>query len=536
MTIGFFRVFLFKSPLMMTTCSRSISGFFALTLLAVFCLCTAPLTALANTDQTAKIKAIFTDLLDRQISNAAQNGDQRKMQFDGEVTVEPVNDYYAVTLPRLTVLYPNGEKLEIGMVSINVTSPEVAGPLSPGQWKMTLALPSPILGYGKDGAEIMRVSLDSQRAAGIWDESLGNFIKLDAKYSGLKIDFPTSQGHITIPNIAIVYNLTEDNEKRLSGPLSFNFMQSNWDIPALNTKGKIGILAFRLELQRFAASYLKETNGFLPEKIDFANPAFLKAGDGIKATLALGDMQFSAPAISALGTQQGSLNLASGGFKLDISNILSGTADASTDLSFSGLGVSPSPAPGTDAAGDLTALIPARGNIKIMHDNIPVTGISQALANNTGPNAQMAGLAMMLKLPALFSQAGSLLKIEQSSIGNTRYRIDMSGQAKADIAAALSATAEGKMTFAGLDEVIAILQAAPARHKTRPDFIAGLETARAFFENLKQQGKIRPATGRKPEPVYDYDFKLDPSGIFTINGVGATPAPLSPPSAVPVAP
>lgn len=514
---------------------RSVTLLSALALLLVSCLCGLSAAARAATDQTAKIKSIFTEILDRQVQNAAKAGDQRKLQFDGEVTVERVDDYYAVTLPRMSVLYPGGERLEVGMVSVNVTSPESAGALKPGQWKMTVALPTPIPGFDKNGVEIMRVSLASQRAAGIWDEALGNFVKLDAKYSGLKIDFPASRGHIAVPSISILYNLAEGSDKRLSGPLSFEFLQPEWDIPVTETKGRIARLALKMELQRFAADYLKKTNGFLPEKLDFSNPEFLQAGDGMKLSLAAKDADFSTPALPASGLRKSSIKLKDGTFDLSVANVLSGVADVSVDLSFSDFGVAPSPAPGTDAAGDVTALIPAQGRVRITHDNIPVTGIVQAMANNSGPNAQMAGLAMMLKLPALFSQAGSLLTVEESTIGNDRYRIDLDGRAKADIAAALSATAEGKLSFAGLDEVIAILKAAPPRYQSRPDFVAGLNSARSFLEGLKQRGKAQTSS-TPPTPVYDYDFKLEPSGIFTVNGAGAVPVvPLSQPKAVPPA-
>lgn len=496
-----------------------------LILLPVFCLCVA-LPARAQ-DHEARIKDIFQKIIDEQKQSIAKNpGDLRKLQFDGEISVEPVQDYYAVTMPRMTILYPNGEKLEIGMISANVTSPGAAGPLKPGQWKMTLALPTPILGFDASGAEIMRIALDGQRTAGIWDEALGNFVKLDARYSDLKIDFPATQGHIAIPAIAVRYDLTEDAEKRWSGPLSFDFFQTGWDIPALETKGKISALSLRLELSRLSADYLKEASGLLPEKINLANPDFLKTGDGIKAVLALGDVQITAPHMPLAGEEKSLLKLGSGAFNLEISGILGGMANAKTGLSFSGLSIRPVP-PATDsnAVESLTALVPAQGDIKITHKNIPAESISKALATSTGQDAQLAGLAMMFKLPALFSQAGSVLEVQKSHIGNDRYRIDMEGWTKADIAAALNATAEGKLSFAGLDGTISILNNAPAG-RLRPDQAAMISTSRSFLEGLKQRGKVRPSTGKPMEPIYDYDLKLDSMGLFTINGAPMIPAPM----------
>lgn len=523
---------------MMHPFSRSPAGFAALFLLALSCLCGAPGGARANAGHEARIKAMFTGMLERQVQNAARPGEPRKIEIDGEVTVEPVKDYYAVTLPRMRVLYPGGERIEIGMISANVTAPEAAGPLKPGQWKMTVALPSPIPGYDKDGVEIMRVSLGSQRAAGIWDEALENFIKLDARYSGVKIDFPASRGHIEVPGLSILYNLAEDGDKRFSGLVSFEFQKPAWDIPAMETKGGIGRLAFRMDLERFAAEYLKKTGGFLPEKMDFTNPDFFKAGDGVKISLKAGDAEFSTPAMPASGLRNGAFKLADGAFDFSLSDVLSGVADGSASLVFSGLKAGPDTAGGAADPGDPSALIPAQGQIRISHENIPVASLLQVMAGSAGAG-QMAGLGLMLRIPALFSQAGSRLEIRQSSVGNARYRVDMDGQMAADIAAMLGVTASGKMSFAGLDEVISILRAAPGRYQSRPDIAGGLNVARAFLEDLKLRGKVRPATGKPPEPVYDYDFRLEPSGIFTINGIGALPGlPAAPsaPAAVPPAP
>ncbi|MCC6597686.1 MAG: hypothetical protein IT559_02730 [Alphaproteobacteria bacterium] len=514
---------------MIKTIFKSISvhalwGAAALFLASAYLWVTPAAAASDRQDHSAHIKAIFSAIMDEQIRNVAANADDsRQIQYDGELSVEPVEDYYAVTMPRMSVLYPDGEKLDIGMISINVTAPEIAK-TPPGQWKMTLALPTPILGYNAEGVKIMRLAIGTQKAAGIWDENLKNFIKLDAQYSDLQIDFPLSQGHIAISGIAIRYNLGEDREKRWSGPLSFELLNAGWDIPApKRLKGELGKLALHIDLKKFSTDYLKESNALFPGKFDFLNPAFLKTGDGIKTTFSLSNLKTDIPAPQPKGSTEKSVKIDDAVLSFDLQNVLSGTANAAMNLTFNGLDIQPAPdANSTDAQETLLKLVPARGHIGIEHKNIPIAGITQTLSNSTGQNNPMAGLGLFLKLPGLYAQAGSLLRIKDSSIGNALYRIDINGEAKADITAALSAIAAGKITLAGLDQTLALLNTASA-DKNSPDLAMTASNIKTTLENMKHYGNARTNTGTPPEPIYDFDFKLDQTGAFTVNGKNAMP-------------
>lgn len=179
----------------MPLCSRRF-----LTALAFACL--LPAAALAQSPVSESGAAALKDHLDSRLGKTGA-------QLDGPIVVEPAGSYYAITLPSLTTAIEDGRRLALGMTAINA-SPMVRQ----GQWKTSMALPSPMTLTRPGGAVDSRITLGKQAVAGLYDAKDGQFQTLKATVSPVTIDRP-DQGHsYTIGTAKLIYSLDSLTKNR----------------------------------------------------------------------------------------------------------------------------------------------------------------------------------------------------------------------------------------------------------------------------------------------------------------------------------
>lgn len=181
-----------------------------LTVLTALSLLIAPAAWAQNTDARAQtLKGQLEGFLENQKSMALKNG--CRLDTKGEITVEKASGYYAFTLPHITYTDSKGIRSEIGMIAIN------AIPEGDEDWKISLALPTPINSFNAVGGAIFKTDIGSQNASGIWNEKLGHFTSVDAKLGNVQLNDLIKQSTVTVGAFALSTALTEKDPEAYTG-------------------------------------------------------------------------------------------------------------------------------------------------------------------------------------------------------------------------------------------------------------------------------------------------------------------------------
>lgn len=171
-------------------------------LFALLALFFAP-AAFAQTDARVEIlKSQIEGFLENQKAMALKNG--CKIDTKGLITIEQADGYYALTLPAITYTDAKGIKSDIGMVAVN------AVPQENNEWKISLALPTPINSYNANGSQQFKTDIGTQNATGIWNEKLGHFTSVNATFGNINMNNLKDQGTITIGALTLNSQLAEE--------------------------------------------------------------------------------------------------------------------------------------------------------------------------------------------------------------------------------------------------------------------------------------------------------------------------------------
>lgn len=150
---------------------------------------------------------------------AQQNeGKRRQILLDGDTKVEKIDNYYAITLPDLKVQYEGSEQTittHIGRFAINMAPNKDSESL----WKITLAVPTPIITRHGEEIETMVFKLGKQSFSGLWDQKEQTFTRLDLNYNDLHFEDPSQAQAASIDNITFRADLPQE-EERISVSLS----------------------------------------------------------------------------------------------------------------------------------------------------------------------------------------------------------------------------------------------------------------------------------------------------------------------------
>ncbi len=512
--------------------------FYRVLLVLALLVMTAPAQAAeVNAEGAAKLKTIFQNFMLYQKSVTEQ--DKARLEYDGNVMVEPADKYYAVTLPHVRMLYPDGAKLDIGMVSINASPHETSG-----QWKMAVAIPTPIILMDARQTQAVKINIGAQKAAGIWDEGLEGFAKLDAEYNNITVENAATGLSMKIPEIKLLYDFAKNADNTTwSGPGQI-LVRNVASGMANGGSLKLGELKIDFSLDRYNPAVLNEYHTFLQGYMaDVAKSTPGKPVDQAK-TIELAD-RLRSLLINASNGLAGSVNIS--GLEATRTNPLTHTPetvrldkaffgleakDMSADkvtlallFGHDGLSITPTPA-GYDG------VIPEETNIDIKLNGIPAKQLLEMVRNTlqssmTQPEmANFAGMSLLIKLPAVLSQAGTNAELKNTFIGNSTYRFDINGIIKADVAAVNMFIASLKGKFRNLDTLVAKVKAIatdlnhPAA-KNAQGILRSLQT-------LQTYGAPKPGVAG----TYTYDLQMSPQGQVLLNGKpsGLGMIPATPPA------
>lgn len=483
------------------------------------------LPARAALDQAgaAKLKTLVESFVTEQKKLAEIDGKTR-VELQGETTVEEAGEYYAVTLPYIKVIHPNGDQVDVGMVSINALPGDTAG-----QWKLRVAMPTPVIVSDKSGKELTRMTVGGQRAAGIWDESLRSFIKLDALYKDISFS-GTDGSSLKVPETRIIYDFTRDAANKWSGPGTVTFKNieaapstgGNLKIAEAKVDFSIdrydsnAIRTYREKMAALSESMAKDavggklspahTGAIASMMVDF----FGAAGEGMKIRYSLNGLNIVKPASGANPAQ--TISIPSGFFGADLSGFSSGKVKLALQSGYNGLNVVPSTG---------TGLTPSEANIDITVENIPLRDVLNLTKNTIDasiaqPELSKAATALFVpKLYGLLSQSGAVLTVKDTHMGNADIDITMQGNARADISAVMGGTASSKIAIHGLDTLISRIEA----QKAKPGSAANEIKLSQSLEKLRMFKNIARMENRPGAPaIHVVELELTPQGKTTING------------------
>ncbi|MBU0858463.1 MAG: hypothetical protein KJ667_00865, partial [Alphaproteobacteria bacterium] len=247
-------------------CFRSLSNCFLL-VLALWVAGTSPAWAAIDKAGAEKLKTVVEKAIADWASYMAGNGNELKL--DGPVMVEPNGTYYAVTLPGVKFGDMDGAKVEMGMIAINAMPAA-----TPGQWKMTIALPTPFSHFDEEQRLIALTTIGAQNLAGIWHEDMGSFTKLTASYQNVVAMDPEHKPFLTIKNITMNSDMKEDAQGLWSGPFRMDVNGMAVEAPD-GAKGSIESISGVSNIKGYSIKALNDYRA----KITALNESY-EAGEG----------------------------------------------------------------------------------------------------------------------------------------------------------------------------------------------------------------------------------------------------------------
>lgn len=499
----------------------------------------SPAYAEVNKEGAAHLQKIFQDIVDYQesVSSASDKG---QIVFEGAVKVEPAGDYYAVTLPYASMAYPDRSRLQIGMISINATPHE-----KPGQWVMSMAVPTPLIRLDAAGKKIFQIDIGKQGAAGIWNEQLEQFVKLDARYQGVSGRSFDGAFTILLPEIRALYDLQQDAGGTWSGPGEIT--ASNVSVDINNGKGTAHLdeAKLRVDIKAYNPAAVRAykdnlaaliESGLQPEVsgshvLGVYNMFFdliSQAADGIGTHYGISGLSISRQKAPPPATPE-KVEIKQAHLTFDASGLRGNRGKLSLKLGMNGLKETPLPADGE--------LSPEFANLDILIENLPLQDIT-TLGKNTLQGAlanpemsKIIGMALLMKIPALLSQAGSTITLSDNRFGNASYEAKLDGKIAADISALTGATANIKAIIRGLDKWIALLEKQAAKPETEnPEQVQNLLKQLKFAKSVAREEKN--ADG---QTLHVLEFVMSPDGQMLINGQDAKPLLTAPDASTPPA-
>ena len=418
-----------------------------------------------NAQGAQKLKSIFESLIEQQ--TAAQKLSGGSLKTTGNIMIEPAGNYYAVKLPALTLTDVSGNRAELGVIAINAIPGD-----NVGQWKMSVAWPSPISYVDKNGKIVTKISIGGQRMAGLFDERLEHFLKLDSEYKNIKIENLTNGYEVLLSNTKLQTKLDESSEGVFSGPFSGILSDIIVRHKKFGTIASLDKVSVEADLFEFSAAKNKELrqqienfservqsqgieNASVADQAAFINmitQSIESLGNGFTSQYTLEGLKVTFPETDHPKAPN-SMSMDQASFGLDMSGFSDSNVKLSLRMGYENLSVVPVPH-------EFTEFSPKTINIDLSLNDIPFKELLELLQNymDTGVNnssaAQMLQLQAAMALPKLFNAAGTNLTINKVEMISELSEATMSGKVSVDQDAPKGIKGFIDIAITGLDEIM----------------------------------------------------------------------------------
>lgn len=473
-----------------------------------------------NAQDAQKLKNIMQGMLDYQ-KNVSESLDMMKVVYDGEIKVEPTEDYYAVTLPAVTLEMideVDDFSLDIGVITLNAMPDE-----KPGYWKAVIQLPSSFT--LKDGeGEALSVAVGSQNTIAMLNEQLGYFTKFNVNLTDIAVQGIDDVAQFKLGGLQFYQNMEQQEDASFSGPYSFSL--SNLNMSSLEDAEGLQFEELKVEgnLDQMKLPTLQE---YEKKVIDFA--AALKSLEAAEESgedadpnaalepfMAMYDFDWNgASAFYSVknmtvhsSAQDENFQLANAVIGMDFSGLKSDKGNLNIKMSYDGLSV--------DEIVQDAALTPKKMNLDFNLVDFPYVSLSEMLMTTlpsiieNPDTAEMVGMGLMMRVPSLLTQSGTKLEIKDNGLEHDDYNVSFDGLAQADLKSMLGFKARFDAVFDGLDTVLSSLE------QGTPSMMFG-----GFVDQLRHFKTLGVKKAGAKGDAYSYAFEVTPEGKMLVNGQDA---------------
>ena len=483
-----------------------------------------------NDEGANKLQSAFQNTLDSYA--LAFNSPESKLVYDGDIAVEKASGYYAITTPHISLLSQTGEKLEIGIFAINAIPAD-----KPGRWTISYSVPTPITFFDAGGELTSRIDIGSQKASGLWLEDINYFIKIDALYKDVKIE-STSKDisenfSITLPEILLQCNLKELSEGKWSGPyayglkklqaknedglnLSIDNVEVSGTIKEFDTKAYKEVLE---EIEAFAENMSEEDieNMNTENAVAFGNTmirGWKSYGSGMTSQATVENVSFQAPMIKETEDKPVNINIGSMGFGFDMVNLQTDSGKLAFRMGFDSFNLK-------DVIETYNALTPEAMNLDLQVKNIPFVKLIE-LGKKTlqstmkdPATSNMAGLQAMMTAPVILTESETHLAINDTHVGNKKYKITLEGKVTPNAQAVKGITADILGKVRGLNFVKNALTQQVSNEESSEEEKQKAQQSLFMLGMIEALGK--EATDDDNTPVRTFHLVVNEQGQMLLN-------------------
>lgn len=502
-----------------------IAAFFSL---VVTCFFTAYAMAQEVSQEGAeKIKGFFTKKIQQTTDIQKFAGDT--YEWEGEVSVEPSGNYYAITLPYLKIKQIDGKKIDIGMIAVNAIPHD-----NEGNWKTAVAIPTPIRIYDKLGALDYKLDIGKQRMHGIFIADAGQFLKLDGQVQDVVMTNADDQVVMKLPQAHLKYDFNVVGENIWDGTYIFKAENIEFNMEAEQVSGKIASIylegmgeGLRVDsIQDFQDKMQEASQGFDPNVANdpSKNKESLKSlsnvGDAMFSYLAdFGDKTGGSFGITGLSisvpdmmdpSKKQNFNIEKLSFEAMLDEMRSNKASLLYGVQLLGLNF---PMDASSPFASFGAYFPKDISVKVKLADVPYkelldsgsTAIKQAFDMSAGAGATPATMPDFKKL---FMESNAKLLLQDTYISNDLYRITTDVNMMPAPTSPYMAKGTALTKIYGLPELAAKIQ---QDAQSNPQLAAAAQP----LAMLQMFGQQKEENGAK---VFVYDLQLQDGGQVLLNG------------------
>lgn len=498
----------------------------ALVLMAVHCLwffCLSG-TGRAETElKTQDLKESLSGILENRKKMVALTG--IRMITDGDIIIEPSQEYHAITFPHVAFVYPNGSRLDIGMIAANAVPTE-----NEDSWKITLAIPRPIVKKTAAGITEYELDIGSQRLAGILHVPSGNFIKMDGTLGNVRLTNFQDNIIITVKETDILLDFDRDEKSELwNGTAHYKFedirYSGNGDIT--NT---IGSAYLRSELRDLSFKSIQESReeilnatsrssgnfgaveasalpGFGILGLTTQSPFFAMDFGSVEFALNNVDLRLQDSLQNTEAAQNNKISLNRISASLQARNLKTDKAAAKLSGNLNALNIK-------NEQSSASKFLPENAEWNIIVTDYP----AQKVLNNiykrlTGANQNDEQKGRDNPFLEMLAEAGSKLLVQNASLDNDFYGIRFNGKAQANLSAAYGGTAQAVLTISNLDSMVKQITRDMQSTQTEEDKNTNASSTRllAFLTVLQIVGKKDGENDRR------YEISVNEEGNVILN-------------------
>jgi hypothetical protein len=491
----------------------------------------------ANNTNQETITNIFQNMLTDQ-KEAAELSDTN-ITYEDSLAVTDKGKYFQVSLPKMLISYPDGTNLKIGNIVVNVMPSTQTG-----HWKMSVALPKPILVLNEQMMPAVEINFTSQKFAGIWHEEFNNFIKLNAEYNEISIKDSIENHSISIPKLKIAFNLKQNDQEYWSGPLVIALKGTNLMLPE-GAKAEIGEIAMKVNVEDYSFNKMNEFKDkiqalLLSEShnqnenvswnhiLALYNLVFefiLDVWNGYTVEFAMKDFITTRPPIIP-GDKEGKIHIEHAGLGFGISGLRKSDVKLALSFKYNDFSVYPTPE-------NFNSSTPSSMDLNLSLNNLPIKELIDLGHNSLkmiaeSPQAiQLVGLNALMTAPEILTNASSMLKLNTVNFGNKTYSTEIDGQIIADVNATKAATGMINMSIKGLDPLIASINSDISTTESQDSLdeegtekLEQLKQLLSTLTMLQLMGQKEPTSEGNS---HTFELNLDKAGVITLNGSDITP-------------